>query len=130
MTRVQDWEVRFIELMDALQVRSFDWRNFNCLHRAALVVKALRGDDFDLPVIPELSGKESADQALADLGKETLGDFLLSLFENVAVVMAQRGDLGVSGQSIVICMGTYWSGFTDDGHVRLDRIKVQRAFKV
>lgn len=130
MTRVHDWELRFVGVMEKLQLRQFDWTEFNCLHLGSAVVRAIRGDEYELPPIPVILSEADASEALAATKEETLGDFLLGLFEEVPVVMAQRGDLGVFGKSTVVCMGTYWFGISEAGSVRLDRARVQRAFRI
>jgi hypothetical protein len=130
MTRVADWELRFIAFVERTFAAKFDWREFSCLHLGAANVRALRGDDYVLPAIPEMSDATSAAAALEATGYSDLGDVMLTLFEEVPVVMAQRGDIGVSGKSTVICLGSQWLGVSEDGVVTLEASRVQRAFRV
>jgi hypothetical protein len=130
MSRISAWEFAFFEVIERYRVELFDWKSSNCITMAVDVVKALRGDDFKPPFIPAFTGEKSASKALATMGVDSLGDAIAKHFEECHVATASRGDIGVIGQSTLICVGTMWFSRTAEGSAFVEPAKVQRAFKV
>jgi hypothetical protein len=130
MTRVLDWELRLIETVEGYRAKTFDWQASNCLHMAADVVRAVRGDDAELPIIPDCVDAKDAARQLKSRKAKSVADIIGKLFDEIPRTQAMRGDIGVMGLATVVCAGLHWFGRSEAGPIYVSVDKVERAFRV
>jgi hypothetical protein len=94
VTRLRDWEQRFVAAMPIETAKPFVWGEADCVCLMAAAVRACHGDDH--PALKMLGGYKTKRGAVAKLAR--LGGLSAALaqhFEEVPVLMAQTGDIGV-----------------------------------
>lgn len=134
MPRLSDWEQRFVAAMPAALDAPFAWGSADCAHLMAASVRACHGDDH--PALSMLAGyqdKASAMRRLSQLG--SLSEALAVHFEEVPVLMAQTGDIGIvethGGEAGVVFIDGQAIGKAE--HAPCFRVSVRavaRAFRV
>jgi hypothetical protein len=92
--RLPDWEQRFVAAMPVELAKPFAWGEADCVLLMAAAVRACHGDHH--PVLKHLGGYKSKRSAVAKLKRlGGLSVILAKHFEEVPLLMAQTGDLGV-----------------------------------
>lgn len=110
--RLEGWEVRLAEVIEAARSEPFRWGERDCFHLACAAVEALTGADR----WPEFGGRyRSQRQALRIIGEHgpSFAEFVTWFFAvpPVGVNLARRGDLMMieppSGMSALgVCVGS------------------------
>lgn len=129
--RVDDWPSRFFEIIEARQKMPFEWGKNDCVMFAAACIAAMTGDN----PIEDLKPWKSQKTAMKRI--EEVGGFeawLDSRYERVEWYDAQRGDVGLleqtDGPIVVMNVGGYWAGPSDEGLTRSPQGAVYRAWRV
>jgi hypothetical protein len=92
--RLRDWEQRFVAVMPDEMAKPFAWGTADCACLMAAAVRACHGDDH--PALKMLGGYKTERGAVTKMAR--LGGLSAALalhFEEVPVLMAQAGDIGV-----------------------------------
>lgn len=115
MTRLDDWEVRLNDFIEAHQGVEFEWGKTDCGMFAMACVEAVTGERIG----PAYKSQAGAGRALNRNGGsiEALVDKLLPARE--APAFAQRGDIILTDEdNLAVCMGkfAYVVGEDDEGH--------------
>jgi len=91
--RLPDWELRFADLIEEAQLRSFKWGSFDCCTFAADAVEALTGRDPMGIIRGQYRNAHGATVLVRTLGglRQAVSEVLGQSMPNPA--MAQRGDI-------------------------------------
>lgn len=133
MDRLDRWDMRLMECVQAAQTKPFEWGSHDCVTFAADCVRAMTGCD-PLKGVEPWGDAKGALRAIQARGG--LSDAITSLFgEPIPPAMARRGDVGmtdgdVTGFGLLVCCGDVWVGPGLDGLQRLPLDVVRQAWRV
>ena len=134
MMREHGWEERLIAAVAEWQEKPFAWGKADCAGFALACVKAVRGKMPRGLKPPRYTTATGARMALEKMGFADLAAVMASTFEEIAPVMAGRGDIGIvisnGAQCAVVNTGLWWAGKTEQGLIRVPHETVTRAFRV
>ncbi|MCW5722443.1 MAG: hypothetical protein KIS86_14990 [Devosia sp.] len=134
MTRLADWEQRFVAVMPDVLSQPFAWGSADCAHLMASSVEACHGADH--PVLADLSRYKTKAGALRLLkAGGGLSAMLARHFEEVPLLVAQTGDLGVLvvdgvEAGLVVIDGQAVGKGEHAPHYRMPVRAMTRAFRV
>lgn len=110
--RPDQWDKRLhVVLTDRLKT-PFAWGENDCATFAAACVEAMTGVNH-LQGMPTWSDEASALAAIEEVGG--MKPWLDSHFEPINPLTAQRGDLGLVGTALNVCVGRGWASPSSDG---------------
>lgn len=95
LTRLPDWDRRLARAVDRHAAIPGEWGTADCLLTCADVVDAVTGIDPAVDIRGRYKTEAGAVRLLRKRGYADVGEALAALFPVEAVLMAQRGDLGV-----------------------------------
>lgn len=131
--RREDWPERLFAEVDRQSALPFEWGKSDCFTFVTDCVKAVIDEDISKGR-PEYDSPLKAKEALKKRGFSNLGQAFASRFEEVHVVDAQRGDIGIAkgkGLTGVVFLGETAVGKDEELGVRhISRDQVSRAFRV
>lgn len=144
MKRLDDWQLRLNDTVEAARERPFVWGKHDCCMFAASCVEAMTGENHMAHFIGTYNDEQTAKTALKNLGAGTLFRSLQKIFGKAyPPAMAQRGDIVYRRvnkmPSVGICMGLYsvfvgeinTNGATvSEGLVMVPTLKQMKIFKV
>lgn len=130
--RLHDWQSRLDVCMREHLARPFEWGRNDCVTFAAACVKAVTGADH----IEMLRGSWFDERAAARLLRAGGGLVALAagcLGEEIAPVMAQPGDVGITVQNgrdaLCVCAGLHWHGPAAEGLATFSAEQVISAWR-
>lgn len=137
MTRLPDWMARLSAELDRQRRIPFAWGEQDCvLGFAAKAVEAITGTDLAEGYRERYRTPLGAVRLLRDEGADSLGDFVGRFLPEIEPNFADIGDVAVVasdgpiGQALGIVDATGLIVMTTEGHGRLDRAEMLRAFRV
>lgn len=95
LTRLPDWDRRLARAVDRHVDIPGEWGKADCLLTCADIVEAITGVDPAADIRGKYKTEAGAARLLRRRGCSDVGEALAALFPTEAVLMAQRGDLGV-----------------------------------
>lgn len=136
MSRVEHWERKLLDVVEAARPRAFAWGQHDCVTFTAECVTAITGTDplADLPPWSSATGAMRTIEAVGGLEAaltERFGD-------PIAPAFAQRGDLGlleadrspITGVTLAVCVGEWWVAPAQRGLARLPLDAINAAWRV
>lgn len=138
MTRREDWPERLQDALDRHAALPTTWGTSDCLMMPMDCVLAMTGRDPAAEVRRAYSTAEGAAKLLLRRGFRSVADAYASVFPEIPVARAGRGDLGVvpvpygAGFAGVVFMGLGAFGKNADapGNLFVPRSAIVRAFRV
>ncbi|KAB2728266.1 hypothetical protein F9K83_02055 [Brucella anthropi] len=106
------------------------WGRSDCILTVADAVKAVLGDDPAKDIRGKYKSKAGAYRLVRQRGFKSVADVLGSLFEEIPVALAQRGDLGVYENTAGYFCEYGFAVKGEDGLRFLPRTMAEKAFKV
>nr|WP_313011596.1 hypothetical protein [Brucella intermedia] len=106
------------------------WGQSDCILTAADAVEAVLGDDPAKDIRGKYKSKTGAYRLIRQRGFKSVADALSSLFEEIPVALAQRGDLGVYENTAGYFCEYGFAVKGEDGLRFLPRTMAEKAFKV
>ncbi|WP_260843343.1 DUF6950 family protein [Sedimenticola selenatireducens] len=133
--RLDGWEKRLMELLQAAHDRPFEWGNHDCALFAAAGVLAITGNDVAADVRGHYSSAKGALKVLKTLGMADLESATTHLLGNpVDTRLAGRGDVVLvetaNGPTLAICAGIYAFAPGEKGSIAMARHAWRNAWKV
>ncbi|WP_439710867.1 DUF6950 family protein [Brucella anthropi] len=128
--RNHDWEKRLVATTEAHLNTPLVWGQSDCILTVADVVDAVLGDDPAKDIRGKYKSKAGAYRLIRQRGFKSVADVLASLFEEIPVALAQRGDLGVYENTAGYFCEYGFAVKGEDGLRFLPRTMAERAFKV
>lgn len=136
-----DWPERLQKAIEVHQFKLFAWDDSNCVRFALDCIYAVLGtlpsplnDISGTLSAATLGNEKDAQQLMANLKFGNSEEAIKGIFQEIPVVMAQRGDLGFFTQDNwvipVVMMNDGFLGHLKAGLVQLPRRMVERAYKV
>lgn len=95
LTRLPDWDRRLARAVDRHAAIPGEWGVADCLLTCADIVEAVTGIDPAVDIRGRYKTEAGAVRLLRKRGYADVAEALAALFPTEAVLMAQRGDLGV-----------------------------------
>lgn len=131
--RVENWGLKLLAVIEEHKKLPFDWAKTNCVFFAMDCAKAITGVDPFEQIRGTVVDEPTALEAMHDLGFDNLVDTCASVYAEVPVAQAQRGDIGFIEQGTLIPVV-----FVNDGaigHMQaglkfVGRKFIQKAFRV
>ncbi|RNF35385.1 DUF6950 family protein [Paracoccus methylarcula] len=137
LTRRDDWRGRFAAEMDRQRRVGFAWGKQDCaLGLVCGAVQAITGADLARGYRGKYRSPRAALKLLGDSGADNLGDFAALHLPEIHPSQARVGDLGILaaegpiGEAFCIVDASGVIVMTEQGHGRLPRADMTRAFKV
>lgn len=134
MTRLEDWQERFHDVVERHSRLPFSWHESNCVYFVADVVEAITGED---PCAAERGCVDEQDfrRRLVAAGVRGVDEGMAARFPEIPPALAQRGDIGVvmvDGEACgVVVAGQHVLGKDRAGQMMpWPRSLMIRAFKV
>ncbi|KAB2782534.1 hypothetical protein F9L00_03440 [Brucella anthropi] len=106
------------------------WGQSDCILTAADAVEAVLGDDPAKDIRGKYKSKTAAYRLIKQRGFKSVAEALSSLFEEIPVALAQRGDLGVYENTAGYFCEYGFAVKGEDGLRFLPRTMAEKAFKV
>ncbi|WP_266030436.1 DUF6950 family protein [Brucella intermedia] len=128
--RHPEWEKRLVAVTEAHLNTPMVWGQSDCVLLAADVVEAVLGDDPAKDIRGKYKSKAGAYRLIRQRGFKSVADVLASLFEEIPVALAQRGDLGVYENTAGYFCEYGFAVKGEDGLRFLPRTMAEKAFKV
>ena len=132
MIRLPDWEQRLSALISDNRNRPYEISQWDCLLWPAAAVKAQTGTDYGKDHVGKYDSFASAYTYLNSLGFASPADLLASMFSEIPVGFAQRGDIIIADDGIpAVCIGALALSIGEGvGFVGVIRSQWTRAFAV
>ena len=131
--RKPGWELRLLDTLAEWEAKPFKWGKADCIGFALACGKAVRGAAL-FKALPRYSDAKEARRVLRDMGARELENALMMHLDPVPASFAQRGDIGIvmdrGAQCAVVCLGSHWTGKTEEGLIRIPPHLVVRAVRV
>ncbi len=112
MTRPDQWDKRLFEVVTGRLKTPFAWGTNDCVTFAAACVESMVGINY-LDGMPTWDDEASALAAIQEVGG--MKPWLDSHFVAINPLEAQRGDLGLVGTALNVCVGRGWAAPSGDG---------------
>ncbi|KAB2764795.1 hypothetical protein F9K98_01225 [Brucella anthropi] len=128
--RHHDWEKRLVAITEAHLNSPMVWGQSDCILTAADAVEAVLGDDPAKDIRGKYKSKTAAYRLIKQRGFKSVAEALSSLFEEIPVALAQRGDLGVYENTAGYFCEYGFAVKGEDGLRFLPRTMAEKAFKV
>ena len=103
--RVDGWESRLTDAIEAARHCPFVWGTHDCALFAADVVLAITGVDYAETLRGNYSTRHEAMATIMALGYRSLSGYIGTLFNEVPTSQARRGDLVLFDNSLGVCAG-------------------------
>lgn len=137
LSRRDDWRGRFAEEMEKQRREAFAWGTQDCaIGLVAGAIESITGVDLAEQYRGKYDGPFGAVRILRDSGSLTLGDFAAKHLPEIHPSQARIGDIGIVaadgpiGEAFCIFDASSVIVMTEQGHGRLPRADVLRAFRV
>jgi len=128
--RHHDWEKRLVATTEAHLNTPLVWGQSDCILTAADAVEAVLGDDPAKDIRGKYKTKTGAYRLIKHRGFNSVPEAVSSLFEEIPVALAQRGDLGVYENTAGYFCEYGFAVKGEDGLRFLPRTIAEKAFKV
>lgn len=121
LSRVSNWEDRLSSYIQDKRDEPFAYGANDCAHFVAGAVEAVTGQD----VFSDLRGTYDSEfgslRVIKELGKSNLGEVIDTMFAEVSIGHAQRGDIAFFDGCIGVVMGSFAWFVSDNGLERIER---------
>lgn len=128
--RLSNWDSRLADYIESKREIPFAYGSNDCAHFVAGAVEAVTGED----VFSDLRGTYDTEfgslRIIKELGKSDLGEVIDSMFDEITISHAQRGDIAFFDGSIGVVMGSFAWFVSDDGLERVPRAMWDKAWSV
>lgn len=127
MTKPDAWDQRLHAVLTERMSMPFAWGTNDCVTFCAACVEAMTGVNH-LAGMPTWRDEASALAAIEEVGG--MVPWLDSHFAPINVLEAQRGDLGLVGTALNVCVGRGWAAPSGEGLAVTPIATASRAWRV
>ena len=121
LTRLSNWEVCLSSYIEIKRDEPFAYGVNDCCYFCFGAIEVITGQDCMLEFRGKYSNEFGSLRALKEIGAGNLESTMDHKFPEVAIGMAQRGDIAFFDGAIGVVMGSFAWFVSDDGLTRIPR---------